>query len=260
MARPVGADWLDRGGVAMFDLSGKTALVTGAGQGVGAGIARVLAAAGAAVLVNDLVAERSAALATEIGGRALPFDVRDRAAVEAAVASAGAVDILVNNAGIPPSMRPEQFRDQTPDDWAPYVDVNLYGVLHCVKATIDGMCERGWGRVITISSGAGTHGAAIGVALYAAGKGAGISFMRHLAMETARSGVTANTLALGLMERPDDAAEASRTVTRGAVASIPVGRLGTGTDVGYACVFLASEEAAWITGQTIGVNGGSHTS
>jgi 3-oxoacyl-[acyl-carrier protein] reductase len=244
----------------MFDLSGRTALVTGAGQGVGAGIARVMRAAGAAVIVNDAVPERARAVAEEIGGRALPFDVTDRADVEASVGSAGQIDILVNNAGIPPSMRPERFRDQDPAAWTPYVDVNLYGVLHCVKATIDAMCERRWGRVITISSSAGTHGASIGVALYAAGKGAGISFMRHLAMECARSGVTANSLALGLMERANADAEAARTVTSGLVDTIPVGRLGTGTDVGHACVFLASDEAAWITGQTIGVNGGSHTS
>jgi NAD(P)-dependent dehydrogenase (short-subunit alcohol dehydrogenase family) len=169
------------------------------------------------------------------------------------------IDILVNNAGIPPSMRPEQFRTLPREEWAPYIDVNLYGVLHCVKATIDGMCERGWGRVVTISSGAGTQGLGIGVALYAAGKGGGISFMRHLAIECARFGVTANTLALGLMQRGDAAAEASRSVTGGMAASIPVGRLGTGEDVGYACAYLASDEAAWVTGQTIGVNGGSAT-
>jgi NAD(P)-dependent dehydrogenase (short-subunit alcohol dehydrogenase family) len=220
----------------------------------------VLREAGATVLVNDARPERATAVADAIGGRALPFDVTDRAAVDAAVRSSAPIDILVNNAGIPPSMRAEPFRDQRPDDWAPYVDVNLYGVVHCVKATLDGMCERGWGRIITISSSAGTHGAAIGVALYAAGKGAGISFMRHIALECARSGVTANTLALGLMERADPGAEAARTVTSGFLASIPVGRLGTGTDVGHACVYLASEEASWITGQTIGLNGGSHTS
>lgn len=242
----------------MFDLSGRTALVTGAGQGVGAGIARVLAAAGADVVVNDRVAERADAVAAEIGCRALAFDVTDRAATASAVASAGRVDVLVNNAGIPPSMRPQQFRDLAPEEWAPYVDVNLYGVLHCVKATIDGMCDRGWGRVITISSGAGTHGLGIGVALYAAGKGGGISFMRHLALECARHGVTANTLALGLMERPGGT-EGDRSVTRGIAERIPVGRLGTGEDVGFACAFLASDEASWITGQTIGLNGGSQT-
>jgi NAD(P)-dependent dehydrogenase (short-subunit alcohol dehydrogenase family) len=122
------------------------------------------------------------------------------------------------------------------------------------------MCERGWGRVITISSGAGTQGLNIGVSMYGAGKGGAISFMRHLAVETARSGVTANTLTLGLMERDDPVmTEESRTVTASMAKQIPVGRLGTGRDIGYTCVFLASDEAEWITGQTIAVNGGSVT-
>jgi 3-oxoacyl-[acyl-carrier protein] reductase len=241
----------------VFDLSGKVALITGAGQGVGAGIAGVLASAGADVVVNDFHADRAEGVASSIGGRALPFDVADLDSVTAAVDSIGQVDILVNNAGIPPSMRPVQFRDLDPAEWAPYVDVNLYGVLNCVKATINGMCDRKWGRVITISSGAGTTGLGIGVSIYAAGKGAGISFMRHLAVECGKFGVTANTLALGLMERK---VGADATVTKGLERGIPAGRLGTGEDVGYACAYLASVEASWISGQTIGLNGGSVTS
>jgi NAD(P)-dependent dehydrogenase (short-subunit alcohol dehydrogenase family) len=100
----------------------------------------------------------------------------------------------------------------------------------------------------------------IGVSIYAAGKGGGISFMRHLALEVARYGVTANTLALGLMEKDVPRSEEQRTVTRNMERQIPVGRLGTGTDVGFACVYLASNEANWLTGQTIGLNGGAVTS
>jgi NAD(P)-dependent dehydrogenase (short-subunit alcohol dehydrogenase family) len=217
------------------------------------------------VAVNDLHAARAAATVAEIieaGGRAIvaAFDVADLPAVEAGVAAVvaelGPIDILVNNAGIPPTMRPVKFRDLPPEEWAPYVDVNLYGVLNCIKATIDSMSDRGWGRIITISSGAGTTGLGIGVSIYAAGKGAGISFMRHLAVECGRSGVTANTLALGLMFKEN----MDRTVTSGLERQIPAGRLGTGDDVGYACVYLASNEASWMNGQTIGLNGGSVTS
>jgi 3-oxoacyl-[acyl-carrier protein] reductase len=247
----------------MFELGGRVALVTGAGQGAGAGIAATLAEAGAAVAVNDLVPERAQRVAAEIaaaGGRALaaPFDVTDLAAVERGVAAIaerlGPVDVLVNNAGIPPGNRLAPFREQTPADWRAQIDLNLYGVLHCVKATLDAMCERGWGRVVTISSGAGQTGLAIGVSTYAAGKGGAIAFMRHLALETARYGVTANTLALGLLENT-----AGASLPAGLARSVPVGRLGSGRDVGAAVVWLAAE-GAWVTGQTLGINGGSLTS
>ena len=247
----------------MFDLTGRAALVTGAGRGVGFGIAAALLERGAQVWVNDLVTERAEVAAAQLGEGAHPvaFDVADEIAVDHAIRAVGQVDILVNNAGIPPTMRAVQFREMNRHEWNAYIDVNLYGILNCVKATVDGMCERGWGRIITISSGAGTHGQNIGVALYAAGKGAGISFMRHLAMECARKGVTANTLALGMMERePSAQSDESSTVTAGLTRAIPVGRLGRPEDVGYACVYLASDEASWITGQTIALNGGSLTS
>jgi NAD(P)-dependent dehydrogenase (short-subunit alcohol dehydrogenase family) len=246
----------------VFELGGRVALVTGAGQGVGQGIVRVLARQGAAVAVNDLELDRAAATVALVdadGGKAVAvaFDVTDIDAVRAGVldieAALGPVDILVNNAGIPPSMATLQFRDMEPDQWRPYVDVNLYGVMNCVKATIDGMCERGWGRVITISSGAGTSGLGIGVSAYAAGKGGALSFMRHLAIETAKFGVTANTLALGLMGRGDG------TPMPELARRVPLGRLGTGEDIGPAVVWLAAE-GEWVTGQTIGLNGGSLTS
>ncbi|HQV57820.1 MAG TPA: SDR family NAD(P)-dependent oxidoreductase [Ilumatobacteraceae bacterium] len=245
----------------MFDLSGKTALVTGAGQGVGTGIAEVLKAAGATVLINDVNPDRAAGAAAEVGVQALPFDVTDLAAVTAAIDSVGPVDILVNNAGIPPSMRPAKFLDMAPEEWAPYIDVNLTGVFNCTRATLPGMLARGRGRVITISSGAGQVGLPIGVSIYGAGKGGGAAFMRHIAIEYAQQGITANTVSLGLMRRPgesDDGDDAGRAATAQMARRVPVGRLGTGADVGFACVYLASDEASWITGQTIGLNGGNN--
>ncbi len=246
----------------MFDLTGRVALVTGSGQGVGAGIARQLASQGAAIAVNDLENERAEATVAAIardGGRAsaFAFDVSDYESVVAGVnrieVELGPIDVLVNNAGVPGSMELKKFRETRPADWTPYVDLNLYGVLNCCKAVIDGMCERGFGRVITISSGAGTSGVAIGVSAYGAGKGGGIGFMRNLAMEVARDGVTANSVALGLMNNvPEE-------VVPMIASTVPVGRLGDPEEIGACCVYLASNEAGWMTGQTLQLNGGSVT-
>ena len=248
----------------MFELDGKVALVTGAGQNVGQGIARHLAARGAVVAVNDVRPERAEATVAHIeaaGGRALaaPFDVTDYDAVAAGIGAAeeaagGPVDILVNNAGNggEHGMVPSPFRHSDPASWHGPIDVNLYGVLNCTHRVVDGMCERGWGRVITIASGAGLVGLRLGVSPYGAGKGGAIAFMRHLAVENARAGVTANSLALGLMGEATDA-------TAKMARQIPVGRLGTPDDVGAFVVYLASPEASWMTGQTIHLNGGAVT-
>jgi NAD(P)-dependent dehydrogenase (short-subunit alcohol dehydrogenase family) len=165
----------------IFDLHGRVALVTGAGQNVGSGIAHALAAQGALVLVNDVVADRAEAVVEAVeakGGaaQALPFDVTDLPAVLDAVSSVERVDILVNNAGNAgtTSMGIQRFIDMDPAAWEAPIRVNLYGVLNCCHAVVRGMCERGWGRVITISSGAATAGVNIGVAPYSAGKGGGI--------------------------------------------------------------------------------------
>ena len=244
----------------MFDLTGRIALVTGAGQGVGAGIASSLAAAGATVAVNDLIPERAAAVAEGLGGPAVavPFDVTDLEAVRAGVAEAeralGPVDVLVNNAGIPAGGFPQvAFRDSDPDLWRRFVDLNLYGVLNCTHAVVGGMCDRGRGRVVTISSEAGRMGLGLGVSLYGAAKAGAVGLMRHLAVEVAPSGVTVNCLSLGLMDNvAGDWA--------GAMAGrVPRRRLGSPADVGAAVVFLASEEAGWITGQVLPVNGGTAT-
>jgi NAD(P)-dependent dehydrogenase (short-subunit alcohol dehydrogenase family) len=213
------------------------------------------------VLVNDVRPERAEAVAEEIsaaGGlaKAVAFDVTDLESVMAALGHVGPVDILVNNAGNggSESMVLQPFVTMLPTAWEGPIRVNLYGVLHCCHAVVPGMCDRGWGRVITISSGAGTSGVAIGVSPYSAGKGAGIAFTRTLALEVARQGVTANSLVIGLMAVPDP------TVTERLAKSIPVGRIGMPEDVAVACVWLASDGASWVTGQTIGINGGSVTS
>ena len=183
----------------MFDLSERIALVTGAGQNTGAGIAHSLASRGAAVAVNDLHEDRAESIAQEIqaaGGRACaaPFDVTDFDAVQSGISQVendlGPLDILVNNAGVPEPFEPTAFTSMTPEDWARFVDLNLYGVVHCARAVIEGMCERGFGRVITISSGAGQIGLPMGISMYGAGKGGALAFMRHLAMEVAGRGVS----------------------------------------------------------------------
>jgi NAD(P)-dependent dehydrogenase (short-subunit alcohol dehydrogenase family) len=242
----------------MFDLTGRTALVTGSGQHVGAGIARALASQGATVIVNDIVAERAQQTADEIiaaGGaaRIAAFDVTDYAQVLTAFTEQGTIDILVNNAGNggAQGMAMKQFKDMEPSDWDGPIDVNLYGVLNCTRAVINGMRDRNWGRVVTISSGAGITGLRIGVSPYAAGKGGAVAFMRHLAAENARAGVTANSIAIGLMQPPQAAALESMA------AQVPVGRTGVPEDVGYLCVYLASDEASWMTGQTLHLDGGS---
>lgn len=240
-----------------FSAAGRTALVTGGGRAIGRGIALALAEAGAAVVVNDLVAERADSVAAEIRaarGEAVGIaaDVTDLAAVGKLVASAekaiGPIDILVNNAGIPDGFLPLKFRDMDPKDWDKFIRLNLYGVLHCVKATVDGMCERRFGRIVTISSEAWRVGSTWGVSLYAAGKAGAIGFTRQIACELGPMGVTANCIALGEMDNLPMAADLARRY--------PTQRLGRADDVGAAVVYLASQEAEWVTGQVLALNGG----
>jgi NAD(P)-dependent dehydrogenase (short-subunit alcohol dehydrogenase family) len=240
----------------VFSLEGRVALVTGAGQGVGAGIARSLARAGARVVVNDLYPDRAASVAASIGGSAAAaaFDVTDHDAVASAFASVGSVDILVNNAGIPVDGFPQTpFAASDPSVWRRFVDLNLYGVMNCTHVALDGMCSRGWGRVITISSEAARQGLTIGVSLYAASKAGAVGLMRHVAVEVAPLGVTVNTVSLGLIGNVQS--EWAESVAR----TVPRRRLGTPDDIGAAVVYLASDEADWVTGQVLPVNGGAVT-
>lgn len=246
----------------MFRLDGKLALVTGAGRNIGAGSARVLAQQGATVIVNDYDADRAGQTADAIiaaGGkaRAVPFDVTDRNAVNQAVADIaareGPVDILVNNAGnagVGENMGQRPFAETSPDIWPAILAVNLEGMFHCVQAVLPAMIERRWGRIIVHTSGAGQAGLDIGVSTYGAAKAGQIGFVRHLAVENAAYGITCNAVSIGLvLEKPVGIEHLA--------AAIPSKRLGKPEDVAFLDAYLASEEANWVTGQTIGVNGGA---
>lgn len=249
-------------------MTGRRALVTGAGRGVGRGIAAALAARGASVAVNDLAparAEDAAAELRDVGATAVAvaFDVTDGTQVDQGVARAaealgGPVDVLVNNAGVPEGMRLVHFRDAGPEDWRRCAELNLDGAMNCVRAVVEPMVRQGWGRIVQISSGAGRTGVPFGVSLYGASKSGIEGFVRHLSQELAPTGVTANTVALGLMDNavPDGSTEEALSAL---AASVPVGRLGRPQDAAAAVVWLASDEAGWVTGQTVGVNGGSTT-
>jgi len=251
----------------LFDLSGKVALVTGGGQGVGAGVARMLAGQGAAVAVNDIAEERAQgtvkAVADE-GGTAVAAvaDITDpervAAMVESVRAQLGPVDILVNNAGIPVSgMNLKPFVDTGPADWEPFVRLNFYAVLHCTHAVLPAMIERGRGRIITVVSDAAKVGEPF-QAVYAASKGAAASFSKSLAKEVGKQGITCNCVALGTV--PPQSAEV-RDPERLAkqLKFYPMRRLGTPADVAAAITWLASDEGSWVTGQVISVDGGYAT-
>lgn len=251
----------------MFDLTGRVALVTGAGQNVGAGIARALASRGAVVAVNDYHADRAERIVQEIvdaGGRAVPavFDVTDLDAVTRVARSVaeveGPIGILVNNAGNAgaAAVKMAQFVDMDPRDWHSTFDVNIFGVLNCCKATLPAMIDQGWGRIITVSSASGLRGTDIGVSIYSAAKAGALGFTRALAAEVGKSGVTVNAMALGMI--PPYEIKASDPVLGERIASIVVGRAGTPEDPAALAVYLASSEASWITGDTILLNGGSY--
>jgi 3-oxoacyl-[acyl-carrier protein] reductase len=247
-------------------LTGRRALVTGAGQGVGRGIAVGLAAAGAEVVVNDRAGDRAQAVVDEItdaGGIARPaaFDVTDYATVVEAVDAVGPLDILVNNAGNAGAggmASLASFVTTGPDDWEQYLQVNLYGVLNCSRAVLPAMIERRWGRLITIISDAG-RGGEKNLAVYGAAKAGAAALTRALALECGRHGVTANNIALGTMRTPQTEplwSDPQNPAAQALLKSYVVRRPGVPEDVSPLVVLLASEQGSWITGQTYPVNGG----
>ena len=241
----------------MFDLTGKTALVTGATGGIGAEIARALHGAGAHVVLSGTRESVLADLATELGGRTsiVPANLSDSAAVDGLIglaeAAAGQVDILVANAGITRDGLLLRMKD---DDWEQVLKVNLESYFRLSRAALRGMMKRRFGRIIGITSVVGVMGNP-GQANYAASKAGMIGFSKSLAQEVATRGVTVNCVAPGFIESPmtDALNEAQKAQI---LATIPNGRLGSGGDVAAACVYLASDEAAYMTGQTLHVNGG----
>jgi len=241
----------------MFDLTGKTALVTGASGGIGADIARVLHAAGATVGLSGTRVEPLEALAAELGSRAhvLPCNLSNPEEVEGLVKRAteamGTVDILVNNAGITRDGLAMRMSD---DDWQSVIDVNLTAAFRLSRACLRGMMRQRWGRIVSVTSVVG-HTGNPGQANYAASK-AGITGMtKAIAAEIASRNVTANCVAPGFITTAMTDALTDEQRQR-ILAQVPAGRMGAPEEVAAAVVYLASEQAAYVTGQTLHVNGG----
>ncbi len=251
----------------MFDLSGRIAFVSGAGQSVGEGIATVLARQGASVIVNDLHADRAEAVAARIaaeGERAVAaaFDVTDYEATLRGIRAAedelgGPVQIVVNNAGVAEGRVIKPFRELAPEQWRAPIDLNIFGAMNCIKVALDGMCDAGWGRIVQISSGSARTGQNINQTMYATGKSGIEGFIRHLAAEVGQYGITANIVALGHQKNLED--KMPPEMIDAILTTIPIGRLGDPIEVGAFCAYLASREAGGITGQTLDFNGGSQT-
>jgi 3-oxoacyl-[acyl-carrier protein] reductase len=241
----------------VFDLTGKTALVTGASGGLGGAIARALYGQGARVALSGTRRQALEALAGELGSRAhvLPCDLADAAAVEtlvpAAEAAMGSLDILVNNAGL---TRDNLFMRMKDAEWDTVIAVDLTAAFRLSRACLKGMMRRRFGRIIGITSIVGVTGNP-GQGNYAAAKAGMIGMSKALAAEIASRGVTVNCIAPGFIASPmtDALADKQREAI---LASVPMGRLGVGADIGAAAVYLASGEAAYVTGQTLHVNGG----
>lgn len=244
------------------DLGGRRALVTGGGSRLGAAICAALVDAGAFVFVNDILGDRAAKVAADLGGderaRAVKADVTSPMKVRRMREETGPVDILVNNAGIPTQgFELKAFVDTDPDDWEPMMRLNLGAVLHVTHAYVGAMVEAGWGRVVTVVSDAGRKGERF-QAIYGSAKAGAMGFVRGLAAEVGQHGVTANCVSLGTMRSGHTQAaleqlpDLEQRLSRGYV----VPRLGEPSDVAPLVVLLCSDAGAWITGQVYPVDGG----
>jgi 3-oxoacyl-[acyl-carrier protein] reductase len=246
-----------QGGTAMFDLSGRTALVTGATGGIGGAVVRALHAQGATIAISGTRRNILDEIAADLGSRVhvAPCNLADKDDVESLVPRAeeamGKLDILVANAGITRDNLLVQLRDE---DWEQVIEVNLTATFRLVRAAVRGMMRRRTGRIIGITSVVGVMGNA-GQGNYAAAKAGMIGMMKSVAQEYAKRGVTANCIAPGFIDTPmtDKLNEKQR---ESLLTRVPAGRLGTAADVAAAVVYLAADEASYVTGQTIHVNGG----
>ena len=239
-------------------LEGRKALVTGGASGIGAAIAARLAAEGAEVWVGDVDTAGAEKVAGEIAGHALELDVTDLESARAAVeATGGTLDILVNNAGTDEF---GFFTYTTPEQWQKVIAINLIGVLNCTHAALPGMQQAKYGRILSISSEAGRVGSK-GSAAYSAAKAGIVGFTKAIARENARYGIIANAIAPGPIETPllmgaKDFGEIGEKVIETMRASTQMGRLGQPEEVAAAVAFLASDDASYVTGETLGVSGG----
>lgn len=241
----------------MFDLSGKTVLVTGASGGIGGEIAKVLHGAGATVGLSGTRVDPLEAMASSLGDRAhiLPCNLSDAAAVadlpKQAADAMGSVDILVNNAGI---TRDNLFMRMSDEEWQSVLDVNLSAVFKLSKGVMRGMMKARWGRIINIGSVVGSSGNP-GQGNYAAAKAGLIGMSKSLAFEVASRGITVNTVSPGFIETAmtDKLTEDQKSAI---LTQIPAGRMGAPEEIAAAVLYLASPEAAYVTGATLHVNGG----
>ncbi len=238
-------------------LEGRKALVTGGASGIGAAIAARLSADGAEVWVADVNSDGATSIAGEVAGHPVELDVTDHAACLAAIGEVGTLDILVNNAGTDEF---GFFTQTTPEQWQRVIAINLLGVMNCTYAALPAMQAARYGRIVSISSEAGRVGSK-GSAAYSAAKAGVIGFTKVIARENGRYAITANAIAPGPIETPllmgaKEFGEIGEKLIDNMRASTQLGRLGKPAEVADAVAFLASDEATYVTGETLGVSGG----
>lgn len=238
-------------------LEGRKALVTGGASGIGAATVRRLAAEGADVVIGDIDTDGAATVAAEVSAKSGCLDVTDPASATALVAEHGPFEILVNNAGTDEF---GFFKDTDPGVWERVLAVNLIGVLACTHAVLPGMQEGGYGRIVNVSSEAGRIGSKGSVA-YSSAKGGVLGFTKAMAREGARFGITVNAICPGPIDTPLlmqalDFGEIGQKIIENMKAGTQLRRLGTPDEVAATIAFLASDDASYVTGETLGVSGG----